>query len=279
MGKLNFSARFGMAILASLVLAGCTVQAAPVETVTVEAQPTQSETTSETAEAAEVMDLVVPDLVGVNTYDAEAELEAMGFLEINSQDATSEERLVLLTSNWYVCETIPAAGETQQSNRTVVLLSVKNSESCPGESSSSSSSGSSESATNSSSDTLGLGETWTDGDFAITLEGVRTTTSGLTDPELDYFLVFELSIENLTDEEQTISSLLSFDLVGSDGYSYDLDIFVDMKGSLDGSIRPGRVMRGEVAFDVEDQEFFELEVMPSFFGDSAYFMVTASEIG
>ncbi|PWL20713.1 MAG: hypothetical protein DCO81_03665 [Candidatus Aquiluna sp. XM-24bin5] len=97
---------------------------------------TASETASPTEEASEeveieIVSLVVPDLVGQNAADASEELEAMGFLEVNVQDATREERIPFLYSNWFVCEMRPGSGQTLDSDKTIVLLSVKNSESCP----------------------------------------------------------------------------------------------------------------------------------------------------
>jgi hypothetical protein len=75
--------------------------------------------------------LVVPDLIGSNTEDALDELAAMGFTEANSQDASYQERNVLVDSNWFVCEIKPAPGTELEADKVVVLLSVKNTESCP----------------------------------------------------------------------------------------------------------------------------------------------------
>ena len=80
----------------------------------------------------EVMSLVIPDLVGQNSQDASDGLEALGFVEVNVQDSSREERIPFLYSNWFVCEMRPASGQVLDSDKTIVLLSVKNSESCPG---------------------------------------------------------------------------------------------------------------------------------------------------
>lgn len=93
------------------------------------AEPTQTVEETQTQDA--VQSLSVPDLVGQNTSDALDELEALGFTEAVAQDASYEERNVLLASNWFVCELRPSPGTTLDSNQTVVLLSVKNSEACP----------------------------------------------------------------------------------------------------------------------------------------------------
>jgi hypothetical protein len=100
-------------------------------------EPTQSASVSvaEPAETNEVqvatVDLTVPDLIGQNTSDALDELEALGFTEGAAQDASYEERNVLLRSNWFVCEMRPNPGTPLDSNKSVILLSVKNTETCP----------------------------------------------------------------------------------------------------------------------------------------------------
>ena len=104
----------------------------PNETVT---QTQEAEANQEaTEEEVPVVSLTIPDLVGQNTEDAIDELRELGFTEATSQDASYEERLVLLRSNWYVCEIRPAPGTTLDSDKTVVLLAVKNTEACPTES-------------------------------------------------------------------------------------------------------------------------------------------------
>lgn len=83
-------------------------------------------------QVAPVIPLEIPDYIGVNVGDAYDDLQELGFVELNPQDASSEERFVLLFDNWFVCSILPEPGTTVDSDSTVVLLSVKNSESCPG---------------------------------------------------------------------------------------------------------------------------------------------------
>lgn len=136
--KKRFNIPIGLLVLSSFINAvnggGESNEAQPVATETQAATQTQQPEASaeETAEvSAPVVSLNVPDLVGQNTDDALDELLALGFTEASAQDATYEERLVLVRSNWYVCETRPAAGTTLDSDKTIVLLSVKNTEDCP----------------------------------------------------------------------------------------------------------------------------------------------------
>lgn len=241
--------------------------------VTVEAEPDAGQTIE--APAAEGT-ATLADYAGQNVNDAYDNLTAMGFEQVNPQDATSEERMVLDFTNWFVCSQRPEAGSTVNLTDTITLLSVKNSETCP-----SGEAGGGESATSGgSSDTLGVGQTWSDGNFNVTVNGARkVTTDGLDSPaENDFYLVLDVSIENLTDEEQSFSSLLNFELTGSDGYSYDVAIFVDTKGSLDGSARSGKSLRGEIAYDVAESDSYEFAATPNLFGDTGYFNINGSDI-
>lgn len=129
----------GLFVLAAFASAGSdsteTSTPAASQTATATSEPTEDATVEATTEPSEevlpVVSLTIPDLVGQNTSDAMDELEELGFISVNPQDATRDERLVLLVTNWYVCEVRPGAGTTLDSDKTVVLLSVKNSEQCP----------------------------------------------------------------------------------------------------------------------------------------------------
>jgi hypothetical protein len=74
----------------------------------------------------------MPELSGVNAADANRTLEELGFINVNLQDASIQERLVLSRSNWFVCDSRPTPGSVIDSDSTVVLLVVKNTEACPG---------------------------------------------------------------------------------------------------------------------------------------------------
>lgn len=132
-----------------------------------------------------------------------------------------------------------------------------------------------------SSSAASVGETVSVGDFEITVNSVETLSSGsLTDPENDFFLLIDATVANNSDEDESISSLLSFDLRGSDGFSYDIDIFAPEKGSLDGDVRAGGILRGQIAFDVEDLDYYDFTFEPSLFGnDQATFRINNSDLG
>ena len=87
-------------------------------------------------------------------------------------------------------------------------------------------------------------------DVAITLLSVKSTKKGSfgSGPDNDYFLIAKFELDNQSDEEVAISSLMSFALDGESGRGYDITLFVDLDGNLDGSIKPGRKMLGAVSY-------------------------------
>lgn len=129
-----------LAVLAVVSLSACSTPGpvptvTPTVTETASVEPSQSPT-ADTAKdeeefAAEVKTLIIPDVISQNASDALDEVRELGYTEAVLQDASSEERLVLLRSNWYVCSMKPEPGSTLDTDKVLVLLAVKNSESCP----------------------------------------------------------------------------------------------------------------------------------------------------
>lgn len=74
--------------------------------------------------------LTLPDVSGSNASDAFTKLTDVGFTNVDVQDASSEDRSVILKSNWQVCSLKPDAGTKVGVDTTVVLLAVKNNEDC-----------------------------------------------------------------------------------------------------------------------------------------------------
>jgi hypothetical protein len=78
-----------------------------------------------------------------------------------------------------------------------------------------------------------------------------------------YYIV-DVTIENVGDESEAVSSLMMFKLFDSEGYNYSITIGPETKGSVDGEISAGRKLRGELAFEVpEDAKGLELVIEPS----------------
>lgn len=115
---------------------------------------------------------------------------------------------------------------------------------------------------------------------SITLLSVKTTNQSAlgSGPDNDFFLVARFELENLSEDEVTMSSLLSFSLDGVSGRGYSVSIFADLDGNLDGSIRPGRKMLGEIAFDASIEELYYLVVKPSLFSDGVEYEIFESDL-
>ena len=111
--------------------------------------------------------------------------------------------------------------------------------------------------------TFNVGETATDGELKVTVNNVRYTTK--IDEQNNEFLVAEASpgkqyvivditVENiLPDKTQTISTMMSTEIIDSEGYTYNLD-FTGLtaldKAFKDGDLLPGMKKRGELAYEV-----------------------------
>lgn len=127
----------------------------------------------------------------------------------------------------------------------------------------------------------GVGDTIDFGGIQYTLNSVTTVLedSISSPPSEDVYLILDLTISNNTAEEFNSSSLISFDIKGSDAYTYDLAIFVDTKGSLDVAVPAADVARGQIAFDVPLLDSYRLSVTPDFLSDSGVFEIMSSDIG
>ncbi|UCZ52638.1 DUF4352 domain-containing protein [Bacillus shivajii] len=93
----------------------------------------------------------------------------------------------------------------------------------------------------------------------ITLDDVRIDhgTDEWDAPNNDQYVIVHLTIENTLEESYNVSSMLQMSLFDEEHYSQDLAFMADTKGSLDGELGPGRTMRGEVAFDADESNYYE----------------------
>lgn len=92
-------------------------------------------------------------------------------------------------------------------------------------------------------------------DFKVTVNGIRTATqdkSGVIKPEDgNEYLIVDCTVENISKENQSISSMLMFKIEDKDGRSYDQALmYPDLKGSLEGDVAPTRKITGEYAVEV-----------------------------
>lgn len=129
-------------------------------------------------------------------------------------------------------------------------------------------------------DGLGIGSTVDFNGLHVTLkEGRKYAGDGeWEEPENDYFIILDVSIENTADEEANISTMMQMDLVDPDGYSQDMDFFVDTRGSLDGEVGAGRTMAGEISFDVEEAEYYEFIFEDPFMSGQAIWLFDTDEL-
>lgn len=110
----------------------------------------------------------------------------------------------------------------------------------------------------------------------VELNNVITTLVGVEESagstynkptEGNVFLICEFEIENNSNEELAISSLMSIDAY-CDDYSTNLSLSATIatdKNQLDGSIAPGKKMRGVVGYEVpSDWKKIELVFTPNF---------------
>lgn len=77
---------------------------------------------------------VMPDVVGMNLQEAQDLIQSTSgnpFFYTSSVDATGDDRMQLIDSNWYVCAQNVAAGTTVDDDTDITFTVVKTEESCP----------------------------------------------------------------------------------------------------------------------------------------------------
>lgn len=101
----------------------------------------------------------------------------------------------------------------------------------------------------------------------------------LTEPEKDYFLLIDLTLENNRDEEVSISSILQFELKMPDGEKAENEYMLNaVTSSLDGNIMANDLLKGQIAFDVSDEEYYYFYYQDGLLGDSIKFVINNSDI-
>lgn len=99
-----------------------------------------------------------------------------------------------------------------------------------------------------------IGEQVEIGDVVIVLNGVKIATGeGAFKADAgSVFHVFDLTVYNNGKDAYNLSSLLNLEAQDSDAYTYTPDIFYSSNGRLDGLVPSGMMVRGEVAFEVQE---------------------------
>lgn len=129
--------------------------------------------------------------------------------------------------------------------------------------------------------TMVVGDTVQYDDMEITVNSAKKFVGG-TDvfdtPENDYFVILDVTVENVGNEPFRVSSLMNFELYDSDAYTQDMAIFLDLKGTLDGEVGAGRKMAGEMGFDVVESESYEFIFQDPFASGQAIWSIPAEEL-
>jgi hypothetical protein len=123
-------------------------------------------------------------------------------------------------------------------------------------------------------DTFGLNETavFSDLKFTATEISESTGTDFFTPEDGNVFVGIKFTIENISSEDQSISSILLFDGYVDDvkcSYSLNASIVFD-EGSLDGELAPGKKLVGWYSLEVpKDWKTIELDVQSSWLSSSS----------
>ncbi|HZJ02972.1 MAG TPA: DUF4352 domain-containing protein [Thermoleophilia bacterium] len=133
-----------------------------------------------------------------------------------------------------------------------------------------------------SSEHFAVGETVKMGDVQFTVNSAHWDTGGefaQPDPGTQWLLI-DATLENTSSESAQISSMLMFKLMDEQGYSRDMSLIADTKGSLDGELGADQMMRGQLAYVVDEgQTQWELIFEPNVFGSGqARYVITADQV-
>jgi hypothetical protein len=155
-----------------------------------------------------------------------------------------------------------------------IIIGVANGgKSNTGTASTTSSSNTTSNTTNSSSapqhfkvgDTVKVGDTW-----QAVVNSVKTDNGGeiSTLKSGDVYLVVDVSLKNLSNQEQNVSSLVQFTLQdATTGKKFDESIDTNAGASLDGKVSAGSPLEGVIAFEVPSSvHSFTFNFAPDAFG-------------
>lgn len=118
----------------------------------------------------------------------------------------------------------------------------------------------------------GVGERAERGDVAVTLTEVEESAGGdfFTPEDGKVFLICHFDIENNSEEELSVSSILSFDAYVDD-YSTSVSLSATASSSetqLDGSVAAGKKMAGVIGYEApEDWSTLEVTFKPNVWSD------------
>lgn len=135
-----------------------------------------------------------------------------------------------------------------------------------------------------------FGETATVNNTKITLNSIKKiqkecnfeyegTCHSYNEPENDYFLLIDLTIENTGDKELNISSVMSFDLKDKSGergkYAF---LTKSISSQLDGEVMSKDLLKGQIAFDVKESDNYYFYYKDSPVDSNIKFTINKSDI-
>ena len=101
-------------------------------------------------------------------------------------------------------------------------------------------------------ETFKIGDTIKVKDFEIKVNKIKVSKGDeISKPKKgNEYLCVDITVKNISDEEQTVSSIAMFKVVDKDGRAFDQAITTDQKGQLDGTVGKGRKITGEYVVEV-----------------------------
>ncbi len=115
-----------------------------------------------------------------------------------------------------------------------------------------------------------VGDTVKLGDLELTVNSTRFEKGdGFWEPKEGHkWLVFNVSVKNVGEKPIIVTSLGMFKVYDDQNYSCDITFFTTgkVKKPVDGELAPGRIMRGELCYEVPlESKSFEFVFEPSMF--------------
>lgn len=114
-------------------------------------------------------------------------------------------------------------------------------------------------------DTVKVGDAW-----QVVVNSVKTDNGGQYSSlkSGDVYLLIDVSLSNISNKEQTTSSLADWKLTGTDGQAYNTSFFSGAPSAPDGKVEAGSPAKGTLAYEVPSAVHdFRLAFAPSMFSN------------
>lgn len=96
--------------------------------------------------------------------------------------------------------------------------------------------------------TINVGNTW-----LVSVLSAKTSTGSAYNRPLhtgNMFLIITISMKNLSDQEQIVSSLGMFNVSDQDGQKYQIGLYADAGTVLDGKVEAGSPIKGVLVYEI-----------------------------